>query len=325
MPKILTRQKTEKIRTPSLVFQSPVLEDEYGKSTSSQLMKRITAFSIFYILYIIVLFIRETISMATHDTFSTRWDSYLYLGVSLLAYLIVLCIYFISLKKYPDAKKKRDMLVLIFSVALIVFYYTVSPHTETDDEIDLFWVGYNHQSFIIVLFFLLKTWMFKVVLIFFSSALAFGVNYSHKDNKYIIEIIFFLIVISYFIYQDEKFGRFAFKENYKTSQYKKSLDHLIQNLPDGVLLIDKERRVVYRNPAFSTLVGSSNTDDKDNDDFNSWNYLKEIKNLKLRDSPTRQRTNNTSSNKVFYKFKSMVANSIADKVAGNDAKVNCLF
>lgn len=289
------------MKLASLIFQSKTLEDEYCKLKSSD-KNSITQFAIVFILYLLVLLLRETIGMAIYHDFATTWGVFIYLGALISLFLAVFAAYSKLSKKFPQLKNQRDFIIFIFAVLIIIYYHAVLPHVEPEDYRVPFWVAFNQQFFVAIMLFILNRWTFKVLLVIFSTVLAFGVNYTQKDNKYIVEIIFFVVVISYFIRQKEKIERFAFKENFRTSQYKKSWGNLIHNLPEGVLLVDKDKKVVYRNPAFSRIVGSLNVETQDTEDFSSWEYLKGFTNLKYRDSF--HRSKESRNNKSFYKFNS---------------------
>ena len=320
MPGILHRQKSD-LKATSLIFQRKKLENEYRDIRYSG-RRRAVRFSVFYVFYILVLAIRETINMADHDNFHERWSQYLYLAISLLAFLVVFGFYMKKARKYKYTQHKLDLIILFFSIVIIVFYYALAEHSDHSDEGDPFWVGYNHQALILVTFFLLKTWTYKILLIIFSAVFAFIYHHSKTSKIYIIEVIYFLLVISWFVYMNEKYEQSDLKESYRTSQYSKNWGNLIYNLPEGVLMVNKEYQIVYRNPAFSALIGSSHKSSS-TDSQDIWTHLRGVTDLRLRESIQRSKQNKNDT--ALYKFKSSVAPMRAPSDYQEDDHVKVTF
>ena len=175
-------------------------------------------------------------------------------------------------------------------------YYQVFPHSNIDNPDHSFWIAYNHQAFIFIIIFLMKTWYLKILLLFCSTIFAFARKYQGtQDLKFLLEICFFLLVAAMFIFQQEKLQRNDFQLNYKKSRVAKNWEEVIDVLPEAVLLVNEEMEVSYKNPAFNKLFAEDNdnltTTIPEISPTQTWEYLSKIKDLKMRKELNRKKGN----------------------------------
>lgn len=232
-----------------LIFSDKNIEELYQSYIKINSVKKSFLFSkitmpsalIYLLAMILEYFFSNFPEMRTLDWLLPR-SAILICGIP-LGHLFINCV--------KNSKKYSNSFDLVIVICMFLFNLGFSISANSSSECDGnkgYWQSFSGIYFTLIIFLVMKRWTYQAF--YFGSHSVVAILFRTKsdyDKISTLKVAGFFVIIAFLTYFLEKYERENFLELYKLIEKDKMWKTLLDNLPEGVVIVDRNAEIKYKN------------------------------------------------------------------------------